>query len=143
MIRTITWRPLAVLAVVAVALLLHAPAYAKKGKSTQNEAEWISYDEGASTVTVKILKNGKGPNKKMLKKGKEATFRVKPDGPPVKTTTIIKINGARSPVTDISAGKRVLIRWIPDPQNDAGFFATGVDVVFTEEELDKRAAEVN
>ena len=55
-------------------------AAAKKSKSTQNEAEWIAYDAAAKTVTVKIMKKGKGPNSKLLKTKKEATFNVIPEG---------------------------------------------------------------
>jgi hypothetical protein len=116
-----------------------APATAaKKSKSTQNEAQWISFDAAAKTVTVKITKKGKGPNKKLLKVRKEATFNVIPEGS-ILTRTSVAINGVKGEITDIPAGKTVLIYWVPDENKDGEFFARKIDVIFSEEELDAKA----
>jgi len=111
-------------------------AEAAKSKSTQNEAEWIAYDAAAKTVTVKITKKGKGPNSKLLKARKEATFNVIPEGS-VLTRTTVTINGVKSELTDIAAGKTVLIYWVPDPNKKGELFARKIDAIFSEEELDE------
>ena len=112
-------------------------AEARKSKSTQNEAEWIAFDAEAKTVTVKITKSGKGPNKKLLKTKKEATFNVIPEGS-ILTRTSVAINGVKGELTDIPAGKTVLIYWVPDEKKEGEFFARKIDVIFSEEELDER-----
>jgi hypothetical protein len=112
-------------------------AEAKKSKSTQNEAQWISFDAAAKTVTVKITKKGKGPNKKLLKTRKEATFNVIPEGS-ILTRTSVAINGVKGELQDIPEGKTVLIYWVPDPNKDGEFFARKIDVIFSEQELDER-----
>jgi hypothetical protein len=112
-------------------------AEAKKSKSTQNEAQWISFDAAAKTVTVKITKKGKGPNKKLLKARKEATFNVIPEGS-VLTRTSVAINGVKGEITDIPEGKTVLIYWVPDEKKEGEFFARKIDVIFSEEELDEK-----
>ncbi len=74
-------RFIAIFTLAGFALIAAAPgAQAAKSKSTQNEAEWVSFDEANKQVTVKITRGGRGPNKKMLKKGKEANFNVIPTG---------------------------------------------------------------
>jgi hypothetical protein len=112
-------------------------AEAKKSKSTQNEAEWIAYDAAAKTVTVKIMKKGKGPNSKLLKTKKEATFNVIPEGS-VLTRTTVTINGIKSELQDISEGKTVLIYWIPDPNKEGELFARKIDAILSEEEMDEK-----
>jgi hypothetical protein len=121
-------------------LMLLAPAAAfaqKKSKSTQTEARWISFDAATKTVLVKVQKPGKGPNKKMMKKNKEVTFRVIPEGSILKRTSVA-VNGKKGEITDIPEGKQVFIYWVPDEENEGGFFARKIDVVFSEEEIDKR-----
>lgn len=112
-------------------------AEAKKSKSTQNEAEWIAFDAAAKTVTVKITKKGKGPNKKLLKTRKEATFNVIPEGS-ILTRTTVAINGVKAELQDIPEGKTVLLYWVPDPNKEGEFFARKIDVIFSEKELDER-----
>lgn len=124
------------LAVGAVSLGGEALA-AKRTKSTSNEADFLSYDAEAKTVTLKIRKKGKGPNRKLLKPGKEVTFRVVPEGSVLKRTSVA-INGKKAELKDIPPGKRVLVYWIPDPENDGGFFARKIDVILSEEELNER-----
>jgi hypothetical protein len=112
-------------------------AEAKKSKSTQNEAEWIAFDAAAKTVTVKILKKGKGPNSKLLKTKKEATFNVIPEGS-ILTRTSVAVNGVKGEIQDIPAGKTVLLYWVPDPNKEGEFFARKIDVIMSEEELDAK-----
>ena len=112
-------------------------AEAKKSKSTQNEAEWIAFDAAAKTVTVKIMKKGKGPNSKLLKTKKEATFNVIPEGS-ILTRTSVAVNGVKGEIQDIPAGKTVLLYWVPDPNKEGEYFARKIDVIFSEEELDAK-----
>ena len=109
----------------------------KKTKSTQNEAQWIAFDAAAKTVTVKIMKKGKGPNSKLLKTKKEASFNVIPEGS-VLTRTSVAINGVKGELQDIPAGKTVLLYWVPDPNKDGEFFARKIDVILSEAELDEK-----
>ena len=121
-------------------LLLPAASFAKQAKSTGHYAEWISFDDAAKTVTVKIKGRGQGPNKKALKKNKEVTFRVVPTGSILKRTSVA-VNGQKGEITDIDAGRAVMIYWIPDPENKDGYFARKIDVVLSEEEFNKRYTE--
>jgi hypothetical protein len=130
---------------VALAAALVASAASAQGgqKSVQNEAQFVKFDEAASTVTVKILKKGKGNNALMkqfddqVKNGKEATFNVIPTGS-VLTRTSVAINGVKGEMTDLEAGKTVQIYWIEDPKKKGELFARKIDVVLSEEELNKR-----
>jgi hypothetical protein len=112
-------------------------------KSVSNEAEFVKYDEAASTVTVKILKKGKGNNALMkqfdaqVKSGKDATFNVIPTGS-VLTRTSVAVNGVKGEMTDLKPGKKVLIYWVEDPKKKGELFARKIDVVLSEEELNKR-----
>ena len=130
-------------AALAVAGLATAAVAQGNQKSVQNEAQFVKYDEAASTVTVKIMKKGKGNNDLMkqfddkVKNGKEATFNVIPTGS-VLTRTSVAINGVKGEMKDLKAGKRVLIYWVEDPKKKGELFARKIDVVLSEEELDKR-----
>jgi hypothetical protein len=88
-------------------------------------------------VKVKVDKPGKGPNKDKLKRNEEVSFRVVPDGS-VLARTSVAINGVKGELTDIPADKKVNVYWLPDPENKDGYFARKIDVVLSEEELDKR-----
>ena len=139
-----------VVAVAPVALAFavagFAPAaHAAEGnqKSVQNEAEFVKYDEAASTVTLKITKKGKGNSELMkqfedqVKIGKEATFNVVPTGS-VLTRTSVAVNGVKGEMKDLRPGKTVQIYWVEDPKKKGQLFARKIDVVLSEEELDKR-----
>jgi len=134
-----TRRAFTLVSLVALAFLFVsvAPAAAKKGKSTSNQAKWVKFDAAASTVTVKITKNGRGPNKRLVHKGKEVTFNVIPTGSILKRTSVA-INGVKGELTDIKPGKQVLIYWVKDPHKDGELFARKIDVVYSDSELDKR-----
>ena len=112
-------------------------------KSVQNEAQFVKYDEASNTVTVKILKKGKGNSALMkefgdqVKNGKEASFNVIPTGSVLKRTSVA-VNGVKGEMTDLQPGKKILIYWVEDPQKKGELFARKIDVVLSEEELDKR-----
>ncbi|MDJ0788846.1 MAG: hypothetical protein QNK05_18710 [Myxococcota bacterium] len=136
-------RMLVAIVTATFALLFAAPGFAAKEKSVQNEAEFVSFDPGSNTVVVKILKKGKG-NKKLIKKnastvkkGKEVTFNVIPTGSVLKRTSVA-INGVKGEMTDIQPGKQVLIYWVTDPNKEDELFARKIDVVLSDEEIDKR-----
>jgi hypothetical protein len=118
------------------AALADAPAQAAE-KTTQTEARWIAYDAATKSVKVKVDKPGTGPNKAKLKRNQEVSFRVVPEGS-VLVRTSVAINGVKGELTDIPADKKVNVYWLPDPENKEGFFARKIDVVLSEEELDKR-----
>lgn len=131
-------------ACLAVALGGAGAAYAQGNqKSVQNEAQFVKYDEAASTVVVKIMKKGKGNSALMkqfedqVKNGKDATFNVIPTGS-VLTRTSVAVNGVKGEMKDLQPGKRVLIYWIEDPKKKGELFARKIDVVLSEEELNKR-----
>jgi hypothetical protein len=120
-----------------------ASAQDKKSNQVQNEAQFVKFDEATNTVTVKILKKGKGNSALMkqfdaqVKNGKEATFNVIPTGS-VLTRTSVAVNGVKGEMKDLQAGKKVLIYWVEDPKKKGELFARKIDVVLSEEELDKR-----
>ena len=134
-------------ACVAVALAgagVASAAYAQGNqKSVQNEAQFVKYDEATSTVVVKIMKKGKGNSallkqfEEQVKNGKDATFNVIPTGS-VLTRTSVAVNGVKGEMKDLQTGKRVLIYWIEDPKKKGELFARKIDVVLSEEELNKR-----
>ena len=136
MIRTQTVLVRSALAGLALvfASTVASEALAAPPKSTQTEARFVSFDAAANTVTIKPAKS-RGPNKKMLKKGREVTLNVLPDGS-ILTRTSVAINGKKGHVSEIPAGKQVNVYWIPDPKKDGEFFAKKIDVVLSEDELD-------
>jgi hypothetical protein len=103
----------------------------------------VKYDEAASTVTVKILKKGKGNSalmkqfKDQTKNGKEATFNVIPTGS-VLTRTSVAVNGVKGEMKDLQPGKTILLYWVEDSKKKGEMFARKIDVVLSEEELSKR-----
>lgn len=115
-------------------------------KSVQNEAQFVKFDEAASTVVVKILKKGKGNSALLkqfdaqLKNGKETTFNVIPTGS-VLSRTSVAVNGMKGEMKDLQPGKTILIYWVEDPKKKGELFARKIDVVFSEEEQEKRSTE--
>ncbi len=108
-----------------------------KGRSVQTEAKWVAFDAEARTVTVKVTKPGRGKAAKALKRGKEVSFAVKPEGS-VMTRTTVAVNGRKAELTDIPKGKTVNIYWIPDEKDANVRFARKIDVIFSEAELEER-----
>ncbi|MGH0034829.1 MAG: hypothetical protein ACQGVK_07350 [Myxococcota bacterium] len=123
----------------AIAALGLAGTASAAGKSIQTEAEWVSFDSESNTITVKVRKPGKRIKDKeiALRKGKEASFDVKPEGS-VLTRTTVKINGRRGELTDIPAGKRLNIYWVVDETKSTKRFARTIDMILSEEELNER-----
>jgi hypothetical protein len=126
----------AVLAAFVLAVGSPAPAQ-KAGKMNQIEADWVVYDAPTQMIKVKVYKVREGPQAKELKAGQEATFKVKAEGS-VLSRTSVKVNGRAGKLTDINAGKRVILYWMPDDADKTAKFARTIDVTFSEEELDER-----
>ena len=127
------------LALAALVVSVAATSAEAKPKSVQTEAKWVKFDPAAKTVTVKVRKTGKAPKDKALKlkKGKEATFNVIPDGS-ILTKTSVAINGQRGELAEIPEGKTVNVYWLPDEKKPGERFAKKIDVILSEEELEER-----
>ncbi len=128
---------------VGTALILGSVAFAAPPKTVANEATFVKFDPATNQATVKILKKGKG-NTALLKKfdaqvkmNQEAVFNVIPTGS-VLSRTSVAVNGVKGEITDIPAGKKVLIYWVEDEKKKGELFARKIDVVLSEEEIDKR-----
>ena len=133
-------RPTLVVVALAVALCLGISTSAgaqAKGKSIKTEAEFIAYDADKQAVLVKVKKPGSGKEAKKLKRNKKAAFNVEPEGS-VLTRTTVAIQGRKAELTDIPAGKTVNIYWRPDEKDEDARFARKIDVILSDEELDKR-----
>jgi hypothetical protein len=123
---------------VALCLSLASSAAAQgKSKSIKTEAEFIAYDADKQAVLVKVKKPGSGKAAKKLKRNKNAAFKVEPEGS-VLTRTTVAIQGRKAELTDIPQGKTVNIYWRPDEKDKDARFARKIDVILSDEELDKR-----
>jgi len=132
-------RIVAALGAAALALVLSAVVVGSAQaaeKSVQTEGEWVKYDAEAKTVTVKVTKPGRGDAAKVLKKGKEAVFAVKPEGS-VLTRTTVAINGGKGERGDIPEGKTVNVFWRPDETDPTILRARKIDVILSDAELDE------
>jgi hypothetical protein len=137
---TETWTIAAAVVLLAGAGLAAEARAETKAKSTQTEAVWVSYDAAKQEVTARVTKEGKGatpPKDLEVKKGREATFKVKPTGS-VLSRTSIAVNGRKGEITDIPAGKTVNIYWVPDPTDAKARFARKIDVIMSQEEFDEK-----
>ena len=124
--------------VVAFAIASSDRAEAKgKVKSVQTEAVWVEFDAEAKTVTAKVAKPGRGKDAKLLKKNKNATWAVKPEGSVLVRTTVA-INGVKGELGDIPVGKTVNIYWRPDEKDPTILRARKIDVILSDEELDAK-----
>jgi hypothetical protein len=114
-------------------------AHAAKAKSIKTEAKFVSYDAATKMMTAKVKKTGKKAKEATLrlKTGKEAEFRVKPEGS-VLLRTSVTLNGQRAKITDIPEGKTLNIYWVPDETNADQRFARKIDMIFSDEELEER-----
>ena len=135
----------AIAAIVMTSFIATVPASAAKVKSIKTEAKFQKFDPETKTITAKIRKAGKKPkNKKIaLKTGKEASFRVTPDGS-VLTRTSVTLDAKPFPITEIEKDTSIVIYWIPDEKNPDGRYAKKIDLVLTDEEqeaLDKKRLE--
>lgn len=129
-------------AAAAAALLLSAAPEATaqpRSSRVETEGELQSFDEATNTIVVDVKKTGRPPGdlQDVVKRGKEATFKVKPTGS-VLTRTTVKINGKRAELSDIPMGKTVKITWKPDKDDPSMPFAWTIDTIFTEDEMEER-----
>jgi hypothetical protein len=131
------------LTALAVALVFSAvgatPAQAAKAKSIKTEAKFVSYDADAKTITVKVMKTGKKPSDRALalKKGKDATFKIKPEGS-VLSRTSVTLNGKRADIMDVPKGKTIIIYWVPHETLKETRFARKIDMILSDAELEAR-----
>lgn len=135
---------LAALAGLGLLFLAASPALAARGTQTQTEAEFISYDAEASTITVKVRKAGKGatpPSHLRLRRGREASFNVKSEGSVLTRTTVKLDDGTAGEFSDLQAGRKLLIYWIPDPDDKDARFARSISVFVPAEEQGEDASD--
>lgn len=115
-----------------VAVLGTAPAGARQ-KHTQTEATFLSHDAEAHTITVEVRRTGRGrgadlPPQLELKRGEEATFKVKESGSVLTSTTVKSKDGTRMGFEDLEPGTRVFVFWVPDETDANARFARSVSV---------------
>jgi hypothetical protein len=124
---------------VVLAFVVSEPAQAAKTKSVKTEAKFVSFDASSNTITVKVVKTGKKPKNTALvmKKGKEATFKVKPEGS-ILTRTSVTLNGQKADIKDIPAKKTINIYWVPDQADENIRFARKIDMILSDAELEAR-----
>jgi len=130
----------------ALALLLaHAPdAAAQKSTQIETEGEFLSYDAAAHTITIKVIKPGKGatpPRELKLRQGQEAAFHVEEEGSVLSRTTVKLQSGTAGAFTDLEAGRKVRVFWVPDPNGKQARFARSVSVFVPAEELGEDAGD--
>jgi hypothetical protein len=133
---------------VVLALLVggafEARAQKEKGTQIETEAEFLRYDAAAHTITVKVIKPGKGatpPRELKLRQGQEAAFRVKEEGSVLSRTTVKLQSGVAGAFTDLEAGRKVRVFWIPDPNDKQARFARSVSVFVPAEEQGEDAGD--
>ena len=106
------------------------PAQARS-KQTQTEAEFISYDSDAHTVTVMVRKPNKGarpPRHLRLKRNKPATFNVKESGSVLTATIVKNTQGTRASFDDLKPGVKLFVYWVPDEKDENARFARSLAV---------------
>lgn len=119
----------------AIAGLAASAGAAPKSTQIETEGEFVSFDAAAKTVTVKVLKPGKqvrGLPK--LARGKEAEFNVEPEGSVLTRTTVKMRDGTAGQFTDLQAGRKVKVFWIPDPDQEGKRKARSIAVFVPAEE---------
>lgn len=119
------------------------PAVAQ-GKQIQTEAEFVSYNAEASTVTVKVRKPGKGaqpPRNLRLRRGEEAEFNVKAEGSVLTRTTVKLDDGTAGSFEDLQPGRKLQVYWLPDPNDENARFARSISVFVPAEEQGEDAGD--
>jgi len=128
-------------AAVALLLLSAAPDATAQPRTSRVETEGklVSFDDTANTIVVDVDKTGRPPGDlaDVVKRGREATFKVKPTGS-VLTRTTVKVNGRRAELAEVPMGKTVKITWKPDKDDPSMPFAWTIDTILTEEEMEER-----
>jgi hypothetical protein len=132
---------LALVALAAAALSLPVLA-APKSKQIETEAVFKSFDAANKTITVTIIKPGKeAPGIEKLKKGKDGVFNVADEGTVLTKTTVKLLTGQAAKFTDLQAGKKVKIFWIPDEKKKGERFARSVSIFKPAEETGEDAGD--
>ena len=115
-----------------------------KGQQIETEGEFQSYDAATHTIKIKVIKPGKGatpPRELKLRQGQEAAFHVVEEGSVLSRTTVKLQNGTAGAFTDLEAGRKVKVFWMPDPNDAAARFARSVSVFVPAEEQGEDAGE--
>jgi hypothetical protein len=113
---------------------LPAAAAEPKSKQVETEAEFVSFDEAAKTVTVKVRKPGNAPKALAVRQGKEAVFKVKPEGSVLVRTTVKMQDGTAGSFKDLEPGRKVRVFWVADPDDPKGRMARSISVFVPAEE---------
>ena len=125
---------LAILAGVGLSLAV-SDAFAQGGQ-IETEAEFAGFSADDATVTVKITKPGKAvKGMEALRKGREATFKVKPEGSVVSRTTVKLQDGRAGKLEDLQTGSRVRIFWVQDKADANARFARSIAVYLSIEDV--------
>jgi hypothetical protein len=131
-------------AVLAVLVAAAPEAQAQKSTQIETEGEFLSYDAAAHTITIKVIKPGKGatpPRELKLRQGQEAAFLVKEEGSVLSRTTVKLQSGMAGAFPDLEAGRKVRVFWIPDPNDKKVRFARSVSVFVPAEEQGEDAGD--
>ncbi len=115
--RTVTG--VAALVFAALLALGTVPAHGQAKKSATKQAQGclVKYDAASNTITVKYRRK------------KEDTYRVKQATSVLdRAGTVVTKDGSKSLLKELEANKRVIVYWVPDPENPEGRFANKVDV---------------
>ena len=137
-------RSLAAGALLAAAALLAEPtvrAAEPRSRQIETEAEFVSFNEADSTITVKVIKTGKPVKGHKLRKGKEADFKVKPEGSVLVRTTVKLQDGTAGTFSDLQAGRKVRVFWIVDEDDSTQRMARSVSVFVPAEEQGEDAGD--
>lgn len=129
-----------------IALLCAAPsrpaAAEPKSKQIETEAVFKAYDSASKTITVTVIKPGKNaPGIEKLKKGKDAVFNVADEGSVLTRTTVKLLTGQAATFSELQAGKKVKIFWIPDEKKQGERFARSVSIFKPAEETGEDAGD--
>jgi len=132
------------IAILGLLVLVGPLPAAAQGKQIQTEAEFISYDAEAGTVTVKVRKPGKGaqpPRNLRLRRGEEAQFNVKAEGSVLTRTTVKLDDGTAGSFEDLQPGRKLQVYWLPDPKDENARFARSISVFVPAEEQGEDAGD--
>lgn len=109
-----------------------APAEARQ-QQIQTEATFLGYDAAAHTITVEVIRTGRGTGPKLppqlkLKRGEKATFKVKETGSVLTATVVKSKEGTRIDFERLQPGAKVYVYWMPDAKDDSARFARSIAV---------------
>jgi hypothetical protein len=132
----------ALLASLLAVAVVQAAAAEPKSKQIETEAVFKSFDAAKKTITVTVIKPGQNvPGLDKLKKGKDAVFNVNDEGSVLTRTTVKLLTGQAATFTQLEAGKKVKIFWVPDEKKKGERFARSVSIFKPAEEAGEDAGD--